>query len=518
MRSRALAPVVAAPLLAIFALATLASVEGKSTHAQTTRRAAPRKSPLRFLDGQNAATDALFISREVTNDETLPRTDAWDATSPRDLDNVRVELDAPASSGLSTTVRLASFAPGSARPRAQLDALPLSRSTTDATMRSPFIRLVTDRLDAEATGVTDRVLRVALGDEVRVTWRGGDGTTQRAAVRVGRTGPAGTPRGTLEGRLRVRIVRASADGPPAVGSDDAGALALGRLQVAITNEIWAQCGITFGAPEAADVAVVDPPLPSLLAIADGNGLPAAGGGVIRLVVDGIPLAPVTTRAGERPVGTALRVADALREAGYTARVFENPVDETNSGASADVVVRTREGDPVRLSAPRSAPLTSDRRQQVRISRADLGDGLTPFDNTRSAAGTLEERTLLRFVADDDPRTIDLVIVPYFQDGDRSGEAFIESEDGSLANIGIIDRIGVSHMAGSWTQSHEIGHILLDRGVHSDHIGRDTPTQLMDSDSRSRSVRGPKRISAEECARARVESGPGASPVLLVPVR
>jgi hypothetical protein len=517
MRQRASAPVVATLLLLVGPLAALLP-GGSISRAQTTRRAATREASLRFLDGNNARTDALFVSHAVTDDETLPRTDAWDATSPRDVDNVRVEFDAPASAGLAITVRLASFAPGAAQSRGMIDALPLSRPTPDVPLRSPFVRLVADRIDAEATGVRGRVLLVALGDEVRVAWRAADGSTKRTALRVGRTGPAGTPRGTLRGTLRVRIVRATAGGRPAVGSDDAGAIRLGRLQVTMANALWAQCGIAFGAPEDADVAVVDPPPPSLLAIADGDGLPAAGGGEIRLVVDGSPLPPVTTRTGERPVGTALRVAEALRAAGYAARVFENPRDETSSGASADVVVRRRDGSPVRLSAPRGVPLGSDRRQHVRIGRADLGDGLANFDNARTAAGTLEERALLRFVADDDPRTIDLVVVPSFRGGDRAGEAFIEHEDGSLVNIGLIDRIGVSGITGSWTQAHEIGHILLDRGAHSDFFDVDSPTLLMDSDSRGATVRGPKRITPEECLRARVESGPDASPPLLVPIR
>jgi hypothetical protein len=517
MRLRAPAPVVATLLLAACVLAALVAPGSPISRAQTTRRAPARAPSLRFLDGNNAITDALFVSHAVTDDETLPRTDAWDATSPRDIDNVRVELDAPASVGLAVTVQLASFAPGATQPRAQLAAVRLTRPTTDVALRSPFLRLVADRLDAEATGVTDQVLRVALGDEVRVAWRAAARTTQRAALRVGRTGPAGTPRGTLRGALRVRIVRVTAGGRPAVGDDDEGARALGRLQVTVANELWAQCGIEFGAPENADVAVVDPPPPSLLAIADGDGLPASGGGLIRLVVDGVPLGPVATRAGERPVGTALRVADALRAAGYTARVFENPRDETSTGASADVVVRTREGAPVQLSAPRGVPLGTDRRQHVRIGRADLGDGLATFDNARNAAGTLEERTLLRFVADDDPRTLDLVVVPTFLGRDRIGEAFIESDDGSLVNIGLLDRIGVSQVAGSWTQAHELGHILLDLAVHSDFFGIDSPTQLMDADSKGATVRGPKRLTAEECHRARVESGPEASPVLLVPV-
>src|SRR5262249_11721261 len=158
----------------------------------------------------------------------------------------------------------------------------------------------------------------------------------------------------------------------------------------------------FGAPEEADVRVEDPPPPWLLAVGDDDGLPAAGGGTLRLRVDGHALAPVTTRAGALPVETALDVAAAARAAGFRATGIENAPTENGAGHSADVLVRSREGRPATLAADGSAPLSTDARQHVRIGSVDLADGITEFDNMNATAGSLEERTLLRALADDDP--------------------------------------------------------------------------------------------------------------------
>ncbi len=483
----------------------------------TPRARAQRAPALRFLDAANAPAGALFVSRAITNDATLPRRPAWDGTSARDADNFRVELDAPADAGLRVSVRLESIDPATGVVRARLATLALTRPTPDLPLRSTFLRLVADAIDAEAPGVSDRVLRVALGDDVRASWGEAGGAGASATLQVGRTGPAGTPRGTLRGTLRVRVLRYTSGGEPAIHRRIDQAIALGRAQIAIANEVWAQCGIGFGDPEAADVAVVDPPPPSLLAFGDGDGLPASGGGAIRLFVAGRALPAVFTRPGERPVGTALRVAAALRAAGYEARVFENPRSESGTGRSADVVVRTTDGRPASLSGPPDGPLATDRRQSVLLGRVDLTDGLTEFENATSAAGTLEERTLIRLVADDDPRTIDVLIVPRFSGGTRQGEAFIEGEDGAITNVTILDRNGLLQQRASWSQAHELGHVLLDQGLHPDNVGEDRPWLLMDADASLGLVTGPKRLTEEECLRARVESGPDAAPALLTPV-
>jgi hypothetical protein len=55
-------------------------------------------------------------------------------------------------------------------------------------------------------------------------------------------------------------------------------------------------------------------------------------------------------------------------------------------------------------------------------------------------------------------------------------------------------------------AHELGHVLMNQPLHPDNVGRDRPWLLMDSDNNRGTVNGPKRLTAEECALARHESG------------
>lgn len=504
----------AAIVAAMLVVAIAATVRVGAAAAQ----APPGAPTLRFLGASNelrdGARDVLAISRAVTNDASLPRSSAWDTTSPADPDNLRIELDEPASRALAATATLESVNPRTGAVRARLAGITLTRPTIDVAFRSTFVRLVADAIDAEAPNVSDRVLRVALGDDVRAVYAAAGGRSAVASMRVGRAEGAATRRGILTGRLRIRVLRRSAGGAPVMGSNDAAAIAIARSQIGIANEIWGQCGITFGDPASADVAIVDPPAPALLAVADVDGLPAAGGGTLRLTVGGRAIRPITTRAHERPLGTALRIADAVRALGFVAQVFENPPTELSSGRSADVVIRTREGAPAPLGADGAAPLSSDARQTLTIGRVDLDDGLQEFENMTAIAGTLEERALIRLLSDDDPRTVDVFLIDRFTGNTRQGEAFIEGDGGSIANVLVLDRNGVRQEREAWTQAHELGHVLLDQPFHPDNVGPDRPWPLMDADSSLGLVTGPKRLTEDECLRARVESGPGAEPELL----
>ncbi|MFW6066882.1 MAG: hypothetical protein ACOC97_00975 [Myxococcota bacterium] len=471
---------------------------------------------MRFLNAQNRPLDpdrdALGVSRAVTNDATLPRRPAPDGTSP-DPENFRIEVrDGTQREG---TVELHSVNPGTGEARAVLEEVPLV-ATGDGMLRSPWLRLVGDDIDARAPGVEHRVLRVALRDEVRARYEPASGPAREASMPVGRPGAEGGQRAALRGRLRVRVLRLWPDGPPVVGADDAEARRIARRQVDIANEIWLQCFIGFGPPEEADVEVVDPPPPALVSVGDGDGLPAAGDGKIRLRVDGRPVGPVRTRAGDPPVVTALRVADALRQRGMDARVTENLATEAGAGRSADVLVRRKDGRLAALAPDGSHALGTDSRQSVQIGEVDLVDGLREFRNTDAGTGTLEERTLLKALMDDDPRTIDVFVVSGFSSGTRQGEAFIEHSGGAVVGAVLLDRNGLRHQRAAWTQAHELGHVLLDDPYHPDNVGPDRPWLLMDADTSLPRVTGPKRLTPRECRRARRRSGPDAIPALLVP--
>lgn len=463
---------------------------------------------VRFLDSNNreidARTGALRPSQRITNDATLPRRHTWDTTSP-DSANFRIELRRPGAESSPVTIESLD-GEGNVRSRRTLS---LQRSA-QGHERSPFLRLVGDAIDAQAPGVSGRVLQVAVRD--RVVVRVGNHASQSLRVFRPPTEDGGTA--ARFGRLRVRVLRASPGGVPAVGTDAAGALRIAREQVAIANEVWMQCGISFGDPHQADIEVVDPPVPSLLAVADGDGFPARGGGEVWFRADGRTIGPVVTQPQAPPLQVALEMAAALERAGFRPTVTENPPTEFGAGATADVLVRRADGSLAVLRPLRDRPLSSDARQRVEIGQVDLSDGLQEFDNMTAAAGTLEERALIKALADEDPRTIELFIVNRFASGTRQGEAFIESDGGAIVNTVILDRNGIRQQREAWTQSHEVGHVLLDQPFHPDNVGPDEPWRLMDADSSLGLVTGPKRLTADECLRARQRSGIDAVPALL----
>jgi hypothetical protein len=252
----------------------------------------------------------------------------------------------------------------------------------------------------------------------------------------------------------------------------------------------------------------DPPTSALLAVSNEDGLPAAGGGELRLRANTSTIDAGITRAGATPVETALQVAHALSRAGFRVTVTENPATEMGAGRSADVLVRDAHGNLATLAPIDGVPLSRDRRQRLSIGAVDLSDGLTEFNNMTASAGTLEERTLLKALADDDPTTIDLIVVNRFTYGTRQGEAFIESGGGPIANAVILDRVGLRQLHTAFTLPHEIGHVLLNQPYHPDNVGPDAPWMLMDSDSGAGGVTGPKRLTIDECARARAQSASG----------
>jgi hypothetical protein len=151
---------------------------------------------------------------------------------------------------------------------------------------------------------------------------------------------------------------------------------------------------------------------------------------------------------------------------------------------------------------------------VTVGRVDLLDGIDEFNNLNSASGTLEERALIKPLTDDDPSTIDLFMINRFARGTRIGEAFVEGATGAIVNGLLIDRAGISAEREAWTQSHEAGHILLDQPWHPDNMGPDRPWLLMDADASLPAVTGPKRLTADECARIHQQSGVGTVPSIL----
>lgn len=461
---------------------------------------------IRILDARNVALDpardALRVTLRIPDDATLPRAFAWGAESG-DARDVRIEIVDRDASGDAIEATIESVdALGTTRD-ARAHVVLRRAPEGGTTFRSPFLRLVSTALDAEAPGVGDRLLRVALGDRVRVTY----GAHASADHPVGRPSSEEGDDAVRRARLRVRLVRSEPGGAPPIGRDDLEALALAREQVALASEVWAPCAIAFDDPTEVDLAIVDPPaVSSVIAIADVDGLPAAGGGTIRLRAGGRRVRPVRTRPGARPVDTARALAAALARLGLDARVAENERAESGADRSADVVVRTHGGAPVAITSDGAAPLSTDARQRVELAAVELEDGLSEFDNMTALTGTLEERALIHAIADDDPRTIDVIVVPEFAGGTRDGEAFLAARSAgaraAIRGVVVLSREAFARAGLALTLPHELGHVLLDLPLHPDHLGPDRPWMLMDSDAEDGTILGPRRLTELECARAR----------------
>ncbi|HEX3854282.1 MAG TPA: hypothetical protein VHW01_25135 [Polyangiaceae bacterium] len=375
------------------------------------------------------------------------------------------------------------------------------------------LRLTPDRLDRDYPAARERSLEAELGGDLYVEAAGralGDWRVSAPHSPLF----SGVERLSL--KLRVRVLRLSAGGAPAVGTDTASAIAIARAEVQAASKLWAQCGIDLIGPAGPDVQVVDPPPIELIAVGCEAGLPASGG-QLSLRVQGRRLR-IASRPGESPVVVAERLARAIRGLGLTAQIGLNQRTSAGASGAVDVLVRGSQGNPISISADADAsvPLSTDATLGVCLGEVDLGNGLSHFVESDAAAGTLEERALVKAFDDGDPTTIEVFIVPSFDQSGRIGESFIDDDGAGIQNTVIIDRAALRAGPRSYALAHELGHILLDMPGHPDDYGVDQSSSLMDSDASDASVFGPRRLSLAECERAMRESGPKARVPLLSP--
>ena len=372
------------------------------------------------------------------------------------------------------------------------------------------IRVVADAVDQGHPLVADRSIRAELGGGLVIS---APGIAQQIRVAGPRRSQLGII-GRYRAHLRLTIVRTFAGGAPSLAGRDRAARAMGVEQIKGATAAWGQCGISFGPVRDADIRLVDPPPPFLAAIGCDLGFPSSGGR-IRLVVDGSEL-EVETTTGKTPSQVARSLARKLQAQGF--RVVTSPNARIGPGAFrvVDLLVYRSDGRPASLSAPEDGEASTDQTMPVCIGRVDLGLGLRHFLDVDSMAGTVQERTLLKWVDDQDPGTLDAVIFPAFEGGGRIGESFIGNDRSSLRNLVLVDRAGVAASLASHTLAHELGHVLLDVPGHPDDYGVDQPTLLMDSDAANGSAFGPRRLTVAECERAIRQSGPGAPAPALEP--
>ncbi len=462
-------------------------------------------------DGQKRALD--LAKEHVSLQRTPPaRVDLDDVEQGyADPDALRIALASPSGSSLGP-IHLESLG-ADGTPLDVLRDLKLSKAECDAAAgpdlvcsASAPLRFVVDETDRAHALVAARSIRAEVGGAVVV--RDGAGKKLQAIRVAGPRQSAVGPIGRHRLSLHTIVMRVTPNGSPAVGGTDAGAIAALRQELSVASAAWGQCGVTFGPTSQMDVKVMSPPPPYLVALGDDIGLPASGG-TVRLEIEKRPVT-FKTKKGWSTRQAALELQRAAETAGFKAALSENARIAPGATPSVDVAIRRADGSFASVELLSS----SDPTLSVHVGSVDLTDGLQHFGDVDSVAGTLEERTLVKAVDDGDPRTIEVIVIPFFAGGGRIGESFIASDGSSMRNVVIIDRAGVRARRTSMTLAHELGHVILDEPGHPDDYGIDTPTLLMDSDASDASPFGPRRLTVDECARAVRQSGPGARVPLL----
>jgi hypothetical protein len=454
----------------------------------------------------HAGRDHVAFSRELPSTEAAGR-----ATEPEALRLVFVGFAAAPAVRVST--RQASGSPLDALTPALVAAPCPPGEVSGACWATAPLRLTPDGLDRAYSAAHERSLEAELGGQLQVEGAG----HVLAAWRVGAPHSSlFSGLGRLNAHLRVRILRVSPGGMPSIGGDAAEAVRLARQEVLSASKLWAQCGVDLQGPAGLDVQVVDPPPVQLIAVGCDAGLPASGGQV-SLRVQGRPLR-VPTHAEESPRLVAERIARALRGLGFSAQISPNQRTSSGAGGAFDVLVHAAPGRAVSVRADPDLrlPLSSDATLGVCLGEVDMSNGLSHFVEDDAAAGTLEERALIKAFDDGDPSSIEVFIVPSFDQSGRIGESFIDDDGAGIQNTVIIDRAALRAGPRSYALAHELGHILLDLPGHPDDYGVDQASSLMDSDASDASVFGPRRLSLEDCERAVRESGPAAKIPLLEP--
>jgi hypothetical protein len=372
------------------------------------------------------------------------------------------------------------------------------------------LRFVVDDVDRVHAVTAARSLRAEVGGAIVMRVNG----RKMQAIRVlGPRAGAGGPIGRLRATLRPFVMRVAPGDGPAIGGNEAGAVAALRAEFGLAAAMWGQCGLSFGPTSALEVKVAEPPPPHLISFGQDLGLYASGGEL--RVRGGGQLLALTIAPRSSPERVARQFAQVAEKSGLVAIVSPNARISPGASGSVDVSLRRRDGTLVTIEpASAGAPISTDPTLTVRIGRIDFSNGLHHFGDMDSMAGTLEERTLVKALDDGDPRTIEIIVIPSFSGGGRIGESFIASDLSSVRNVVLLDRAGVRARRSSLTLAHELGHVFLNVPGHPDDYGIDTPTLLMDSDASDASPFGPRRLTLDECARVVRESGPHARLPLL----
>ena len=496
----------------------------------------------------------LNVSNFVTNKagttgaRAFPAGFGFNADGHADIDTFKVEVVDPGASG-SVKAKLEALRPvkqpdgsvvfqpitnGPDVGLRKIDALNVKQvNTGHVAFRSTYMRLVVDKQD-QAAAAAQTLLTADTVD-------GGDETLEildqhvRATYEFGRC--PGSPKCQVtaelpvgENRLTVKvaghILIDPATSTPVATVDQAR-----KSVLKYVRQLYAQANMTV---QIVDTIRPVPAPTNLIAIADGNGAPAVGGGTVRVRVRvGKPAQPtfdfdqviqITTTAGAAPIDTANALAAAITAAlaaatppvVATVTASGNPPLVGQAIGSADVVV----GDPATQRISLTALPGGDLGHPVAIGRI-LTTNIPDFNNANANVGTIDERTLVKNYDTGSDR-IDLFVIGTLGSG-ALGEAFSPSTRSpanqrpiaAMVNTALVFAATVTTNDNFHTTiPHELGHILMDANhatVATEMMGNGSPVG-----ANERVVGGPKRISDPDAPRTiNFDDGQAGNPVTLL---
>jgi hypothetical protein len=484
----------------------------------------------KYLDDDPLAV--LNVSNFPTNKggasgaQQFPKKFGFNRDGDADVDAFKVEVVDPGASGTVNAVLEAlkpvQQADGSVQfqsitgvPDAalrKLDPLVCKQvATGNIAFRTPYLRLVVDQQDdaalagqtllaADAVDAGDEKLEI-LGQHVRATYEfsrcpASPKCQARAELPIGEN--------LQRAKVSVHILQDPGTGSAVADFDQAR-----KSVLKYVRQLYAQANMSVTI--VGNIRFVPGPT-NLIAIANGNGAPAAGNGAIQVRVqvgnldqalfDFDQTVPIVTKKGDTPLATATALAAAINAAfaaasppfNATATPSDNPPLVGQALGSADVLV----GNPLTQNISLSVVASGDVRHPVRIGRI-LTTKIPEFGDNDSHVGTIEERTLVKNY-DSGTDHVDLFVIGTLGSGSL-GEAFTPNASSAvtrqptalMVNSALVFAATVTRKDHFHTTiPHEMGHILMDNThalVATEMMGAGSPVG-----SNERVVNGPKRIS------------------------
>ncbi len=477
---------------------------------------------------EDFTTAILNVSNIRTNrggangNVAFPAGTRFDQAGHADIDAFKIEIVDPGAGGTVRSMLQAmkpairpdgTVDPGRHEPFAgaelarRRNEITLRQVPSNVCFRSPYLRLVVDDADkasvAAQTLLTTDMADGAEGDDdkveildqlVKASYENSR-CAQAPKCKVSTAAPIGSAR--LKVRVAVHILQGITGAPVTP-------VQVRRRVLNYVRQLYAQADMT--------VKILEPirsvPLPAnMLAIANGAGRRARGGGLIRVririddlagVLPAVDVeAAITTVANDLPIATANALAAAISAVvpgGTKVAASENPPLVGQVIGSADVIV----GDPLTQRIRLNILDNGDVRHPVRICQLTSAR-VTDFGGDDSHVGTRDERVLVKNY-DTGRDRVDLFVVQALT-STALGEAFTSNfaraanrqPVDSMANSAIVfaDTIRINDHFHT-TIPHELGHILMDANhaiPATEMMGNGSPVG-----ANERVPHGPKRIS------------------------